>query len=121
MARGRRAEQQAAILLRLQGFEILGRNVRTASGEIDIVARDGGVLVIVEVRYRATHILAAGDSLRRRKRESILRAAREAQAALRIPRGVPVRFDVVLMVPGRMPVHLRGALHRPGPYPDSGS
>src|SRR5262245_13969465 len=88
-ASGRRAEEHAAILLRLQGFEILGRNVRTGSGEIDIVARDGAVLVIVEVRYRATHVLAAWHSLGRRKRESLLRAAGEAQAALRIPRRVP--------------------------------
>src|SRR5262245_18830805 len=94
--RGSRAEDRAAKFLRRLGFEILARNIRTRSGEIDVVAREGGTVVIVEVRYRRSHVVDAWRSLSRHKRDRLVLAAREALQALRIPRSVPVRFDVVL-------------------------
>jgi putative endonuclease len=42
------------VFLRRQGLAIVERNHRCRSGEIDIVALHGGVLVFVEVRYRAS-------------------------------------------------------------------
>src|SRR5262245_62396290 len=93
--RGRLAEDRAAKFLRGLGFEILARNIRTRSGEIDVVARDGTTVVIVEVRYRNAHVVDAWRSLSPDKRDRLFRAAREALRALRIPRSVPVRFDVV--------------------------
>jgi putative endonuclease len=119
-ARGRRAEERAAAHLRSLGLEILAKNLRTRSGEIDIVAREGAALVLVEVRCRKPHLLAAWRSLGWKKRARFLKAAGEARAALRIPRWVPVRLDVVLAVEGRDLVHLRGALTRPEPYPNPG-
>ncbi len=47
---GKRGEEEAARFLQKRGFAILDRNVRTRFGEIDLVARDGKVLVFVEVK-----------------------------------------------------------------------
>jgi len=49
---GRQGEEEAARFLRKQGFVILDQNVRSRLGEIDLVARDGGTLVFVEVKAR---------------------------------------------------------------------
>ena len=49
---GRRGEQLAAQALAARGITIVARNWRCAAGEIDIVARDGDTLVVVEVRTR---------------------------------------------------------------------
>jgi putative endonuclease len=51
-ALGLRGEQLAVEHLLRLGYELLARNVRTRGGEIDIVARDGSVLVFVEVKTR---------------------------------------------------------------------
>ncbi len=51
-ALGRQGEDLAAAYLVQQGYDIITRNWRTRSGELDIVARDGDWLVFVEVRTR---------------------------------------------------------------------
>jgi putative endonuclease len=53
---GNAAEEMAAAYLSLQGWEVTGRNVRIAGGEIDLIARRGGWLLLVEVRYRGSAI-----------------------------------------------------------------
>jgi putative endonuclease len=95
---GQRAEELAAEFLRGQGFEILQRNYLRRVGELDIVARGGGVLVIAEVRTRATAAYGgAAASVDRRKQQRITRAA----AALLQQRpdlaAVPARFDVIIV------------------------
>ncbi|MBG0812879.1 YraN family protein [Planomonospora sp. ID82291] len=50
---GRRGEQLAADYLRAHGMQILDRNWRCRAGEIDVVARDGRALVVVEVKTRS--------------------------------------------------------------------
>ena len=107
---GRAAERRAARLLRAAGLEILARNVRTRSGEIDLVAREGPVLVIVEVRRRAPHLLAARQSFDRAKRECLLRSAREARHKLRLAAGIPLRFDLVLFDGDGNSVHVRDVI-----------
>lgn len=51
---GRIGEQLAADFLTRHGFEIAGRNVRTSSGEIDLIARKGSLLAFVEVKTRTS-------------------------------------------------------------------
>jgi putative endonuclease len=50
---GRHGERLAVDFLRSAGMRILDRNWRCADGEIDILARDGDVLVVVEVKTRS--------------------------------------------------------------------
>jgi putative endonuclease len=110
--RGRAAEHAAARALKAAGYEILARNVRTKSGELDIVAREAATLVVVEVKYRerlSDAYAAVGTAKRRR----LGRAAREARVKLGLPPGVPVRFDVVVVVKdGRVSLR-RGAFDAP--------
>lgn len=49
---GKEGEEIAAKFLTQKGFEILERNYQYSHGEIDIVAKDNGVLVFVEVKTR---------------------------------------------------------------------
>src|SRR5215468_6750770 len=58
--RGRDTEALAALMLRLKGYRILARRIRTHAGEIDLVARSPrGTLCFVEVKARATEATAA--------------------------------------------------------------
>lgn len=95
---GRRAEQLAADFLRSAGLELLERNYRRRLGELDVVARGAGVLVVAEVRTRAQqHFGSAAASVGRRKQQRIIRAA--AQLLQQRPElaRLPVRFDVIVV------------------------
>lgn len=59
-ALGQRGEEMAEIFLSQLGYEIVGRNVRTKRGEIDVIAIDKDSLVFVEVRTRSS--LAYGSA-----------------------------------------------------------
>lgn len=62
------AERMAVEHVTAQGFEILGMNVRSGRYEVDILARDGSMLVIIEVRARGEGSLVRPlDSVDRRK------------------------------------------------------
>ena len=52
---GRRGEKIAVKLLKAKQYSILVRNYSSLKGEIDIVARDGGILVFVEVKTRSSN------------------------------------------------------------------
>jgi putative endonuclease len=92
---GKQAEDLASRELAARGYQILQRRFRTQHGEIDIVARDGGTLVFVEVRARVGEGYgSAEDSITARK---IWRMTRMAQEYLMVHRlgEVDCRFDVV--------------------------
>jgi putative endonuclease len=106
-ARGRRAERFAATWLRLKGWRILATRVRTAAGEVDLVAKRGNLVAFVEVKSRATaaELDHAIDEYRLR------RVA--AAAELLIPRfaldGEDIRVDVILLAPRTLPRHIENA------------
>ncbi len=51
---GALGEEAAADLLRKSGYRIVARNHRCRSGEVDVIAEKGELLVFVEVRTRST-------------------------------------------------------------------
>ena len=55
---GRRAENLACLYLRLKGYRILKRRFKVRQGEVDIVARKGKIIAMVEVKQRATEVAA---------------------------------------------------------------
>ena len=86
---GKLGEARAAWHYRLRGYAIVGRNVRSPAGEIDLVARRGKTIAIVEVKTRQTFRAGEGhEAVDRRKRERMFRlgdryAARHPDAQLR--------------------------------------
>lgn len=93
---GRAGEKAAAELLRSRGYEVVGTGFRARRGELDLVCRRGGTLVVVEVKTRTdgafgTPLEAVGP----RKRRAMMSAAAEYRA-LAGWRG-PIRFAVVGM------------------------
>jgi putative endonuclease len=95
-AAGRWAEHAALEFLSGQGLVCLARNHRCRFGEIDLVMRDGGVLVFVEVRFRRNDDFGGGAaSVTYAKRRRLVAAARHYLAGLRRQPLPPCRFDVV--------------------------
>lgn len=107
-ARGLDAEAAASALLAAQGFDVVATRVRTPRGEIDLVARRESLLLFVEVKARA-RIDTAAESILPRQRRRITEAAEIFLARHPEYAGLDMRFDVVLVAPGRAPVHLPGA------------
>ncbi len=105
---GRRAETMAVWYLRLLGYRILARDYRTPVGEIDIVARRGSALAVIEVKARGT-LWAAGEAITPRQRRRISRAAALFISHYPALARLFVRYDVVLMRPWRPPVHIKDA------------
>ena len=95
---GRRAEELAVEFLRAAGCEILYRNYRRRLGELDIVARADGELVIAEVRMRTSNTWGgAAASVERRKQQRITRAANQLLQQHADLAAMPVRFDVLVV------------------------
>lgn len=93
---GSAAEAAAARLLRSHGLERVDANVRYRDGELDLVMRDGGTLVFVEVRYRADDAHGgAAASVTPAKQRRLIRAATRYLAAHPALAAMPCRFDVV--------------------------
>jgi putative endonuclease len=92
-ARGRAGEAIAAWFLALEGYAILARNVRVAGVEVDIVARRGDVLVLVEVKTRGGDRQVAAAALGARQRARLRRAATAILA--RAPWAEALRIDAV--------------------------
>lgn len=105
--RGHRGEWIAAALLLLKGFRIVARRYRTKLGEIDLIARRGDLVLIVEVKARPT-LMEAMDAIgpqamRRIDAATDLWLARQPDHAR-----LNIRFDLVAVLPRRLPVHVPG-------------
>jgi putative endonuclease len=106
-ARGRAGEEAAARYLESIGLRILRRNARGPGGEIDIMARDGPVLVFVEVKARGGRTFGSAlGAVDARKRARIRTLA--ADYLQFFPAATEVRFDVITFEGGRI-AHHRGA------------
>lgn len=94
--RGAEAEHLAATFLQQQGLQLVETNYRCRFGEIDLVCRDCGALVFVEVRLRGSDAFGgAAASITAHKQHKLLLAARHY---LQQQRSAPAcRFDVVLL------------------------
>jgi putative endonuclease len=105
---GLSAESRAAMLLMAKGYRIAARRFKTSLGEIDIVARRRNTLVFIEVKARDEADDAAFAVTDRSKRR-ILDAAQLWLAHHPADAQRFIRFDVILVTPGKMPRHLTNA------------
>ena len=92
---GEAGESIAARYLQEKGLQIIARNFRDKSGEIDIIAEDDETLVFIEVKTRQSYRCGfPEESVTRRKQKQIIRLA-EIYLARNSLVDVPVRFDVI--------------------------
>ena len=106
--RGLSAESRAAMLLIAKGYRIAARRWKTPLGEIDIVARRRRALVFVEVKARV-RVDDAAQAVTERGRRRIIAAAEFWLAHHPDDAEREIRFDVILVAPGRMPQHIPDA------------
>lgn len=105
LRRGARGEWLASLALMLKGYRILERRYRTRLGEIDLIARRGDLVLIVEVKVRS-NLIAAMEAVGRLS-ERRIEAAADLWLARQPDYGrLSVRFDMVAVLPRRWPVHV---------------
>ena len=104
---GRVGETAAAWWLRLKGWRILDKRVRTPAGEVDLVARKGNLIAFVEVKMRAT--AAELDFAIDEYRLARVAAAAEYLMPKYAGPGDDIRVDVILIAPGTLPRHIENA------------
>ncbi len=102
---GFRGEALASLALMAKGYRIVARRYRTKLGEIDLVARKGDLVAIVEVKARPT-LDEAMDAIGREAQWRIEGAADLWLTAQRDQARLSMRFDMVAVLPWRWPVHV---------------
>jgi len=105
--RGHKGESLAALWLRLKGYRILARRLKTRAGEIDLVAAAPfGPVCFVEVKARGL-ARAAAESVGPKQQTRIARAASLYLASRPHLSRRGARFDIVAVAPNSFPVHHR--------------
>ena len=96
--KGRAGEAAAAFLLEEKGMQILNKNFRSRTGEVDIIAIDGETIVFVEVKtWSAYGIESLEHALNDKKQRKIIETSKYFLALHREYRYMAVRFDVVFI------------------------
>ncbi|MCR5126219.1 MAG: YraN family protein [Treponema sp.] len=109
---GSDGEDKAVAFLISDGYEIVARNWRTKTGEIDIIARKSDVLVFVEVKTLPSgNLETLSHELNRRKQKRIIETAKFFLLSNRKYNDSKIRFDVLVIdMPGFAPVyHIKDA------------
>jgi putative endonuclease len=105
---GRSAEVWAALWLMLHGWRILGFRLKAAGVEVDLLARRGDVLAVIEVKSRselATALAAVAPDQRAR----LMRAGQALQARRPDLSRLSLRLDLLALAPRRWPRHIADA------------
>lgn len=100
----------AAAALMLKGFRIVARRYRTKLGEIDLIARRGNLVLIVEVKARKT-LMEAMEAIARESEWRIEGCADLWLARQRDQAKISMRFDMVAVLPWRWPVHVENIFY----------
>jgi putative endonuclease len=111
--RGHRSEWLAALALMLKGYRIVARRYRTKRGEIDLIARRGDLVIMVEVKARPT-LMEAMEAIGRESERRIEGAADLWLTRQKDYGRLSVRFDMVAVLPRRWPVHVENAFQGRG-------
>ena len=102
------AEGRAALFLAAKGYRTLAKRWKTPVGEIDLVVKRGNLVAFVEVKARSK-LDAAAESVLPRQKKRIIAAAEAWLAAHPEHAGYDMRFDAVLIAPGKLPQHIVSA------------
>jgi len=110
---GKKGEDIAAEYLQKKGYKILERNWVSGKNEIDIIAREGKYIIVIEVKTR--HSIYAGEpetAVTRDKQKSLIRAANSYVRKMNMDE--EVRFDIIsiLVVKGKEQInHIEDAFY----------
>lgn len=105
---GRAAEVIAAVWLMAKGYRILGFRLRMPQAEIDLLARRGRTLAVVEVKTRPT-LAGCVDAVTPRQRERLRRAGEAVRRRRNALSHMELRLDLFALAPGRRPRHIADA------------
>lgn len=95
-ARGTYYEGACAAWLEKRGYVIIDKNYRCRMGEVDLIARNEGYYVFIEVKFRQAQSMGAPyEAVNDRKQMKIRQTAQWYMMARHLPPQTPVRFDVV--------------------------
>lgn len=101
--KGRENEEKAVTFLENLGFKVLEKNYHCYMGEIDIIAKEEGYLVFVEVKYRKnTKNGTPHEAVHARKQKKIYNVAKFYMYSKGYPEEYPCRFDSVLILDGNI-------------------
>lgn len=103
---GHGAEWVAAVWLMFKGYQILAFRLPNRAGEIDILARRGRILALVEVKRRAT-LEAALAALTPQQFQRLVAAGETVKRGRPSLGHLSLRLDMVALAPGRFPRHVR--------------
>jgi len=107
---GIKGEMLAVLALQKKGMQLLGRNIRSRTGEIDLVFLDGNNLVFVEVKnWPAFGLENLELAVNEKKQRRIIETAKYFLASHREYNYRSIRFDIVFLRPGEPMVHLVSA------------
>ena len=102
---GKRGEQLARKFLEEKGFKILETNWRHGKDEVDLIAKDGDELVMVEVKTRSTHFFGdPSEAVGAAKENFMIRAAESYLETHKID--IDTRFDIVSIVIDKGGTHI---------------
>lgn len=104
---GRDGEEMAAQILMDQGWEILAQRIKTPAGEIDLIAKQDGLIAFIEVKWRKR--AADLDTAIDERRLTRVAAATEVVAHEYATDGEDIRIDVILLAPGVPARHIENA------------
>jgi putative endonuclease len=103
LSKGKVGEEKAIQYLLNQGVEILERNYRAGKWELDIIARQGPFLLIIEVKYRKNNVYGypehAVNAVKYRNMQNAAVVYMEQQQY----QG-PIRYDVIAITHNQEPV-----------------
>jgi len=98
--KGMAGEAAAVHFLEEKGMRILGKNFRSRSGEVDIVALDGDIIVFAEVKTWSKYgIDALEQALNHKKQRKIIETSKYFLSLHREYRYMAIRFDVIFIAP----------------------
>ncbi|WP_309085954.1 YraN family protein [Chelativorans sp.] len=103
--KGHRGEWLASLALMLKGYRIVARRFRTPLGEIDLIARRGSLIAIIEVKARPS-LAEAMEAVSCTAQKRIDAAADLWLARQPDHARLSLRYDLIAVLPRRWPVHV---------------
>lgn len=104
--KGLHAESIAAFYIFLKGYWIVARRFKTKSGEIDLIARRGKTILIIEVKARKD-LMSGHEAVNLTSQRRINAAADIWLAQQKDAASLSLRFDVIIIRPWRLPTHIK--------------